>query len=328
MAKTTKPLGELSERSLRQVIRKTEAEIAALPENPAPEDARRLLGEVQKVRRRQDAAEHELQRRAELQQAHNERTARQGPLRRRVARASALGDHPASWALFAAGTTLALPELQGEQVVASRLTGEEGRELGALVSRRIDGETLGDEETRMLETYIARAAGDEDLFRRKRERAKLRAGLEARKASARRDPRAQSVTAALFSSEWLADAVIHRLRDNVRLVDARGAEQHLPPGEFTSMRLLQPGDMSTLALVAFAIQEASGLLSGASPDRGLRDLPDVRGSLRRLQLAKLVTVVSEGDFAWRVSWGERALQIAREAGVQLPHEEVPAAASR
>jgi hypothetical protein len=36
----------------------------------------------------------------------------------------------------------------------------------------------------------------------------------------------QSVTAAVFSSPWLADGVVHRLRDNVRIVDDRGVERY------------------------------------------------------------------------------------------------------
>jgi len=38
-------------------------------------------------------------------------------------------------------------------------------------------------------------------------------------------------------------------------------------------------------------------------------------------LTKLVTATNAGDFTWRVAWGERALKIAREAGVWLPEEQ-------
>ena len=67
--------------------------------------------------------------------------------------------------------------------------------------------------------------------------------------------------------------------------------------------------------------------SDVSVDHGLRELHDVTSTLRRLRLAGLVEATSEGEFRWRVRWGERALRIAREAGVEVPGpEKVKAAA--
>ena len=126
----------------------------------------------------------------------------------------------------------------------------------------------------------------------------------------------RSVAAALLTSEWLADALVDRLR--LRIVDERGAEEYLPPGVFNRTRHLEPHDLALLVLCAFAIEDGPGLLGGSlSVDRGFRELNDVKGSLRRLSLGGLIEATSEGEFIWRVSWGERALGIGREAASGL-----------
>jgi hypothetical protein len=77
-----------------------------------------------------------------------------------------------------------------------------------------------------------------------------------------------------------------------------------------------------------AIPEQGGLLSGGEPaDRGLHELGNAAASLKRLGWAKLLVVKRESsERRWRVSWGQRAVEIARKAGVEkLPsvlHEPV------
>jgi hypothetical protein len=132
-------------------------------------------------------------------------------------------------------------------------------------------------------------------------------------AEERRDPRAQSVTAALFSDPWLADAVVDRLRDDIRVVNERGGERYLPKGTFTKTRLLEPHDLAALALCAFSLEDGNRVLDG---ERGAHDLDGLSGSLRRLGLAGLITATEQGPWQWGIAWGKRALAIAHEAGVE------------
>jgi hypothetical protein len=96
-----------------------------------------------------------------------------------------------------------------------------------------------------------------------------------------------------------------------------GMVRELADDQFMVVRVLEAEDVSVLYLAAISIQEA-GLLSASTPaDRGLHSLGDVAGSLRRLRMNNLLTVQREGDRRWRVAWGERAIKIARAAGVEV-----------
>jgi hypothetical protein len=91
--------------------------------------------------------------------------------------------HPAARWLDAARRYSA-PELQGETLVASRLSEEDAAALEALVrhKRQIVTEegaaALTNEETAAWERLLGKAAGDEALFGRKRRDAAARAGLD------------------------------------------------------------------------------------------------------------------------------------------------------
>jgi hypothetical protein len=90
--------------------------------------------------------------------------------------------HPALRWLDAAKRYSA-PELQGERLVADRLSEDEAAELKQLVQRRRaliddpDASPLTEAETAAWERLLGKAAGDEELFERKRRHAAARAKL-------------------------------------------------------------------------------------------------------------------------------------------------------
>jgi hypothetical protein len=97
------------------------------------------------------------------------------------------------------------------------------------------------------------------------------------------------------------------------LEDGRG--RHIQPGQFVNVRVLEAEDVVVLYAVALTI-ETGGLLRLSEPDRGLSRISDVPASLGRLRRNALVTAERDGN-AWKVGWGTRALNIAREAGVDV-----------
>jgi hypothetical protein len=130
------------------------------------------------------------------------------------------------------------------------------------------------------------------------------------------DPRAASVLAAVMSSPWLADALELRLRSGVRLVTDDGVRD-LADDEYVATRVLELRDVAVLFVAALAIEQG-GLLAASEPaNRGLHELGNAADSLKRLSWAKLLIVKRESsERRWRVSWGERAVEIARKAGVE------------
>jgi len=130
------------------------------------------------------------------------------------------------------------------------------------------------------------------------------------------DPKAASVLAAVMSSDFVKDALELRLRAGVRLVTEDGVRD-LADDQYVSVRVLEPVDVSVLYLAALSIEEGGMLAAGEPANRGLHELRDVAESLKRLGWAKLLVVKRESsDRRWRVSWGERAVDIARKAGVE------------
>jgi len=91
-----------------------------------------------------------------------------------------------------------------------------------------------------------------------------------------------------------------------------------PPGEFRRTRILELEDVVVLYAVALTI-ERGGLLRLSEPDRRLSRISDVVASLGRLRRNQLIEAERDGN-AWRVSWGKRALDIAREAGDSIATE--------
>ena len=114
--------------------------------------------------------------------------------------------------------------------------------------------------------------------------------------------------------EHLADALELRLRDNVLLLeDGRG--RHVQPGQAARVRVLEAEDVAVLYIVSVTIEQG-GLLRLSEPDRGLKNVADVQASLSRLRRNGLIEFETDGA-AWRCRWGKRALNIAREAGVDV-----------
>jgi hypothetical protein len=334
MAARTKPVTELSEKELRRQIDGAEKEFRQLDGLDAGEivragDTDATLSAMARAAAVVDQATAELARR-DAARAAKDQSGRSIPERMRLSRAvreSTPRSHPGSQGLEQV-LRLSYPELhQGVELDVSRLSDEEGEELTTLVGRKWaaahpdtsepESEPLSAEDEKRVEELLGACAGDRSFFRRKRKEASIARARNEIRAEARRDPRARSVTAALFSDPWLADALTERLRDDIRIVDQRGGERHLPKGTFTKLRLLQPQDLAVLALAAFAIEYDKGVLDGS---RGLFELDNFGSSLQRLRMAGLMNSAETGPWEWTVTWGKRALRIAKAAGVELGKE--------
>jgi hypothetical protein len=81
---------------------------------------------------------------------------------------------------------------------------------------------------------------------------------------------------------------------------------------------LARGSGGCLRLAALSIEQGGLLAAGEPAKRGLHELRDVADSLRRLGWTGILAVRRESsDRRWRVSWGERAIKIAAQAGVKI-----------
>jgi hypothetical protein len=115
------------------------------------------------------------------------------------------------------------------------------------------------------------------------------------------------------SGSFLADAIELRVRDDIVVIE-NGRERRIPPGEFVNVRVIELEDVAVLYAVTLTI-EGGGLLRPHEPDRGLA-MSNLPVSLNRLRRNGLIEAARDGN-AWRVSWGKRALRIARDAGVDV-----------
>ena len=167
------PVEELSDRQLRNALKKANQTIAAIDRLTPAEVVR--SGQAETLARYEAAVTTAEDAGEELRQRRH----RSLPDRLRLDKA--LRDakhepHPAVRWLEAA-RRFSAPELQGETLVADRLSEDDAAELETLVKRKREivddehAEPLTADETATWERLLGMAAGDENLFERKRKEA-------------------------------------------------------------------------------------------------------------------------------------------------------------
>jgi hypothetical protein len=176
-----KPLEELSDRALKQQVRRAEQTLRVIDAADAAELAR-LRKTDEYIARGEQAVETVETARAELKRRATLSTIERMPLVRQL-RDSTRREHPATKALRSV-TRFSHRELIGERLDAARLNPEEASELDALVTRRLKVafeekvEPLTDQETAAYERLVGKAAGNSMMFEQKREARQAKMKLE------------------------------------------------------------------------------------------------------------------------------------------------------
>jgi hypothetical protein len=254
-----------------------------------------------------EPSRHELQRREDA----------------RLSRKHALGRVAAS---LRAATRFKHRELEGETLVAERLSEGEGADLHELLRRRLGVafgdpvEPLSDEEELEYERLLGKAAGDERLFERKRAEAAAKAKAREMAKEMRRLPQSESLLGAVFSDPQLFDLVHERLRENLTYIDEYGRERKATATE----RILEPEHVAALYLVVSLIAENGGREIGLTQHGAVRGrraedrLPfvDVK-LLAQLRRNGLITTRRQGSEII-VAPGERVRRIAKKWAIVLP----------
>jgi hypothetical protein len=181
------PIEELTDRALRDRLRRAERTLAEAASADARELARwrkteSTLRKAEAAVRTRDEARAELARRAEQDERAERQTFRLrlrglGHPRDRVK----AGPHPGAAALRAVAR-LGHPELDGASLRAANLTTEEGAELAGLVKKMRNAseerEQLSATERGRYESLLGKAAGNANLFAKRRRDASNREKLD------------------------------------------------------------------------------------------------------------------------------------------------------
>ena len=305
-----RPVGELSDKTLRQRIVAARKVIDALPDSPPHTEMATHLAVAEAAARDRQAAEAELARRRAAQK-QAEKDAALAPFRR----GQLLGKRSLQARALDAVARCADPELHGETLTAARLSEAEGKELLALARRRLDGETPDAAETERFEALAGRAAGDEGLFERRRAEQAETEKLEALQAAERRLPMADSLVAACMAEDDLFDGLRRKLRPHALVVDEYGRQV---PGAVAD-RIYDLDNIAALFVIVSLVGENGGREihvgeHGVLSD-GLPSLPT--GSLAQLRRNGWLSVTQEGG-GTRVGLGERCRAIAAKWNIDLP----------
>jgi hypothetical protein len=311
------PVEQLSDKQLRDQANRAARKLKELDSADPSEIVRSgkvdaTIAQMENAISMRDAAQSEIRKR-EFQEAVND-IPRARTLRAMLPR----GERKAKVVLDKVAQ-LGHPELQGETLVAANLSDEEGDELAALLKGlRMGIEPLTTEETKRYEQLAGKAAGNETIFRDKREekkREKRMAELreKQRQALPHTDPRSRALVGAILSDASILDLMTFKLRDDVT---------GTPEGGYEALRILEIEDVGALVLTLSLIAENGGasitinthgapLGSGGKypflPTRSLRQL-SANGYLS-------MTQVSEG---YSVGLGERVTAICERWGIRLP----------
>jgi hypothetical protein len=219
-------------------------------------------------------------------------------------------------------------ELDGVTLAADRLSESEGQELAALVKKaraavyQEGAEPLSEAETRRYEQLVARAAGDEDLFERKRSEAAARQKLRELEKTRKRHPQAESLVAAVMGDPDVFDLLHERLREEVRVIDEYGHESR---GVATES-ILESEHISTLYIAVALIAENggrevtirdNGYIERRREDGRLPFLPIK--TLAQLRRNGFLTVRAEGSHRV-IGPGPRLRDLASTWGIELECE--------
>lgn len=301
-----KPLAEMSDRQLRKRMADAQRALDALPDRPPLGQIESLLAQADKAAAYGRAARDELARRA-----RREEDARMAPLRRGQLLGKRSGTLKALDVVAQCGDS----ELQGETLVADRLTDDEAQELVLLARRRRNGDTLSDADVAAFEQLAGRAAGDEGLYARKRAEREEKAKLAALRRAERAHPQSSSLVAAILSDPDLLDGLQHRLRDDVVVLDELGRKQQ----GATACRIYEYENIAALHVLVSLIVANGGqpiivYEHGYLPG-GLPPLP--QGALGQLRRNQWLTTEQTGT-GTLVGLGERVRGIADHWSIELP----------
>jgi hypothetical protein len=289
------PLAKLSEKALRQTIAKARKVAEAMPDQPPHQQIPRLL-EV--AARDRTSASRELARREALV---------------RMVRNEKLGRSSAQTGALQAVARFGHRELADERLSASQLTKDDGEELLSLVRKRRD-EQLTEKEQARYETLVGKAAGDTELFPRKRAEQLEKSKIEALRVAERRHPEASSIIAAVLADPFLFDGLRDKYRPDTVEVDEYGHEHVGSTGRIFELESVAALHVLLSLLVANGGHPVEVREHGVLGD-GLPRLP--QGALGPLRLNAYL-VVEKVAAGFRVGAGPRVRQIAARWDIDLP----------
>jgi hypothetical protein len=311
-----RPVTELSDKQLERQVRDADRVLARLPDRaPDGREAARLLPVLERASQTRQAATDELARR-EHERTRAEQEERLAPLRRAQQRAARQAGRSVQLRALDEVAPLAYPEIAGMTLVATRLTVEEGENLLRLARRRIDGEEpLSEDEIATYETLVGRAAGDDDLFARRRTERHEEEKLAALQAAERRHPQAEDLVAAVMSDPVLFDGLHLRVRPDVVVIDEYGRESK----GGTACRIFTPENVATLHLLLTMIVAAGATEIVVDEHGNLGDgLPRIdRSTITALRRNGYLDTKAEG-VDLKIGLGPRTRRIAAKWSIQVP----------
>jgi hypothetical protein len=214
------------------------------------------------------------------------------------------------------------PELAGAKLNPARLDDAEAKELLALAHRRRgddpEAKPLTADEERRYAELVETAADEPRLFERKRAKHAEREKLAALEAAAARDPRRESLTAAILGDPTIFDWLRTKPRQQTAGPDEQGLWQ---PARTVVGEVLTPDHVAALYLLLHALHENGGevtvtehgAVQGTHVEAGLPFLPS--GTLGQLARTGLIRI--EGR---TVTHGPETRRIAEQWVIELPME--------
>lgn len=224
-------------------------------------------------------------------------------------------------------TARAHPELAGRALAPDRLTEEEGEQLVELVANaralalEEGAEPLSEAEQKRYEVLVGTAAGEPELFAKKREEGAAKAKIAQLAKARKRHPQAENLVAAVLGDPRLHDLLHERIRENVTLIDDRGRETR----GTTTERILELRHVSTLFVLLNAIVANGGHEIRVNSHGVLVERNSVDGRLPFLDLKTFPQLRRNGYITTRaegsecvVGLGERVRKLARKWEITLP----------
>ena len=310
-----KPLDQLSDRDLHRRVDNARKIIEGLPDRPPHAELARHHATLDAAAQDRAAAQAELDRREQAEKASLHAT-----FHRRV-QASQRTVHVKALDLVAA---FGHAELAGAKLNPSRLDDTEAKELLALARRRRGdheqgGPLIEDAERRYIE-LVEQAAAEPGRFGRKQAEAVEREKFAALEAAAVRDPRRESITAAVLGDPGIYDWLRTKLREVAAGPDEVGRWQ---PERTVTGEVLTPDHVASLFTLVHALHENGGAvvvtehgaLQGAHLERGLPFLP--QGSLGQLIRTGLIAMSQTAE-GRQVTYGPETRRIAEHWGITVP----------
>ena len=310
-----KPLDQLSDRDLHRRVDNARKIIEGLPDRPPHAELARHHATLDAAAQDRAAAHQaEVDRREQAEKASLHAT-----FHRRV-QASQRTVHVKALDLVAA---FGHAELAGAKLNPSRLDDTEAKELLALARRRRGDHEQGGRCTGRQRRYIElveQAAAEPGRFGRKQAEAVEREKFAALEAAAVRDPRRESITAAVLGDPGIYDWLRTKLREVAAGPDEVGRWQ---PERTVTGEVLTPDHVASLFTLVHALHENGGAvvvtehgaLQGAHLERGL---PSCRKGRSANSSGRDSSHVSNSRRATIAPRGPETRRIAEHWGITVP----------